>query len=68
MDRAEAVAKMSDEERNTSLTDLLLSVGLRHSRKDGFSREVARISTGEVLGLFSYDEALVLFVETRDAL
>lgn len=62
-----AVSKMSDVEMETPLTDLLKSVGLEHFPHGGHAREVRKAVTGEVVGHFRCDEAMILYVNTRDA-
>ncbi|NSY17226.1 hypothetical protein [Neorhizobium sp. AL 9.2.2] len=62
-----AVSKMSDDELEVPLTELLKSVGLEHFPHGGHARQVRKAGTGEVVGNFRCDEAIILYVNTRDA-
>ncbi|MBX5089382.1 hypothetical protein [Rhizobium lentis] len=68
MTYAEAVSQMTDEEREIPITKLLKSVGLVHFPHDFTRREVRNEATGEHVGFYSSGEAIILFVETRNAI
>lgn len=64
----EAVSKMSERERNIPITDLLRSVGLEHFPNNGIQREVRNAGSGDLVGYYSADKAVILYVQTRDAM